>query len=156
MPYIARTKTVDTTTASNLASQTFLSGLGKKTITGTTPTVPTATGRNLFSGAGTVWGSSAGTGKSAVIPITGNTLIVFITVSAVAGTPTGTVTVEWSNDGVNFSSTGDSYTASLTGTGTTSQSFPVKGSYARLSWSIGSWSAGKTITVAASAYQPEV
>ncbi len=81
------------------------------------------------------------TGQSSAIylsPISEN-LAILVDVTAVSGTtPSCTFSVEWSNDGTNFAqvdTTADAF-AALTAAGKKVKTFPVKGLYARLVWTI--------------------
>lgn len=62
---------------------------------------------------------------------------VAVFVTAASGTPSMILSVEWSNDGTNFAATetADAFTA-ITGTGNKVKSFPVRGLFARLVWTI--------------------
>ncbi len=66
-------------------------------------------------------------------------LAVLLSIGAVTGTgsPSLTVEVQWSNDGVSFVSatTADTFTA-ITATGTALKQFTVKGRYARLKYTV--------------------
>jgi hypothetical protein len=62
---------------------------------------------------------------------------VAVFVTAASGTPSMILSVEWSNDGINFAAveTPDAFTA-ITGTGNKVKSFPVRGLFARIVWVI--------------------
>ncbi len=66
-------------------------------------------------------------------------LSVLIRVTAINGTPSLTVEVQWSNDGTNFVSatTADTFTA-LTAVGTALKTFNIKGRFARLKYTFSS------------------
>lgn len=69
-----------------------------------------------------------------------DTLNVQVNVTALNGTaPTLTVSVQWSNDGVNFSDpqTGADAFSSISATGSTVKQFPVKGAWFQLKYVAG-------------------
>lgn len=91
----------------------------------------------------TLVGSAARTtnGNSGPIALNdrGDTLHLLLGVTAVSGTtPSMTVTIEWSHDGVNFApleGTPDGFTA-VTATGAKLKSIPIRGPFFRLVWAI--------------------
>lgn len=82
------------------------------------------------------------TGNSGVLPFRvplGSTLSFQVSTTAVSGTsPSMTLSVQWSNDGVNFAAADgspDSFTA-ITAAGNVIKSVTAKGLYAQLVWTI--------------------
>jgi hypothetical protein len=81
------------------------------------------------------------TGNSPAIALgdRGSTLHTILDVTAVSGTtPSMTLTVEWSHDGVNFAAlegTPDGFTA-VTAVGRKAKSLPVRGPFYRFVWTI--------------------
>lgn len=77
-----------------------------------------------------------------------NNLAVLLNVTAATGTsPSLTVEVQWSNDGTTFASaaTPDTFTA-ITATGAVVKSFPVKGRFCRLKYTITGTTPSFTLT----------
>lgn len=75
-------------------------------------------------------------------------LSVLVNVTAVSGTPSNVISVEWSNDGTNFAQgdPADAMTA-LTAVGTKVKTFQVRAMYARVVWTISGGTPSETFDV---------
>lgn len=82
--------------------------------------------------------TATGQGSAIKLGPHADNVAVLLNVTAVSGTsPSCTFTIEWSNDGTTFAQadTADTFTA-ITAVSNKVKSFPVKGVYARLVWTI--------------------
>lgn len=79
--------------------------------------------------------TTAGTSSAFLVPA--NQVSVAVAVSAISGTPSLAVSVEWSNDGTTWytADPADTMTA-ITGVGNKVKTFAAKARYARAAWAI--------------------
>lgn len=101
-----------------------------------------------------VSGTQTGTGNSGALALGDQSVLdLEINVSAVSGTtPSMTLSIQWSNDGVNFGpadGTPDAF-AAITAAGTVAKQVTVKGLYMQLVWTISGTTPSFSFSVIAS------
>lgn len=81
--------------------------------------------------------TTSGNSTAYTVPVAADNLNVLVFVTAISGTPSMVLSVEWSTDGTNFAAgdTADAFTAITTAVNRC-KAFPVKGPFARLVWVI--------------------